>query len=73
MRIDEVRELNDEELLKELGDHERALRNLKFRKATMQLNDVTEMRKTRKSVARIYTVAREREIVARRRTDEQGE
>jgi len=64
MRISEVRELKNEELQKELGNQERALMNLKFRGATMQLSDFTEIRKTRKTIARIHTVLREREIVA---------
>ena len=72
MRINEVRELNDEELRKELTSQERALMNLRFRRATMQLTDVTEIRKTRKTIARIQTVVREREIVAQMRA-QQGE
>jgi ribosomal protein L29 len=38
----------------------------------MQLTDVTETRKTRKTIARIQTVVREREIVAQMRA-KQGE
>jgi large subunit ribosomal protein L29 len=72
MRIDQVRELNDEELGKELESQQRALMNLRFRQATMQLTDVTETRKTRKTIARIQTVVREREIVAQMRA-KQGE
>ena len=72
MRINEVRELNDEELRRELTSQQRALMNLRFRQATMQQTDVTETRKTRKTIARIQTVVREREIVARMRA-EQGE
>lgn len=64
MQISEVRELKNDELQKELLNQERALMNLKFRSATMQLSDFTEIRKTRKSIARIHTVLREREIVA---------
>ena len=72
MRITEVRELNDEELRRELESQQRALMNLRFRAATMQLSDVTESRKTRKTIARIQTVVREREIVAQMRA-QQGE
>ena len=64
MRISEVRELNDTELGKELGDQERALMNLRFRKATLQLTNTNELANTRKSIARIKTVIREREITA---------
>jgi large subunit ribosomal protein L29 len=62
MQISEVRELNDTELGKELGDQERALMNLRFRKATMQLTNTNELGVTRKTIARIKTVLRERAI-----------
>ena len=39
MRIGEVRELDDTELDKELGEQERGLMNLRFRKATLQLTN----------------------------------
>jgi large subunit ribosomal protein L29 len=64
MRISEVRELNDTELVKELGDQERAMMNLRFRKATMQLTNTNEIGVTRKTIARIKTVIRERSIIA---------
>ena len=36
--------------------------NLQFRKATLQLADMSEIAKTRRTVARIKTVIRERQI-----------
>ena len=62
MQITEVRELNDSELVKELTEQERALMNLRFRKATMQLTNTNELGNTRKTIARIKTVIRERAI-----------
>ena len=62
MRIIEVRELNETELNKELLDQERALMNLRFRKATLQLTNTNELANTRKTIARIKTVVRERQI-----------
>lgn len=64
MQISEVRELKNEELTKELQNQEQALMNLRFRRATMQLSDFTQIKKTRRTIARINTVLREREIVA---------
>ena len=64
MQITEVRELNDSELEKELTEQERALMNLRFRKATMQLTNTNELGNTRKTIARIKTVLRERAIIA---------
>ncbi len=64
MKIAETRELDMTQLHKELASQERALLNLRFRKATLQLSETTEVRKTRTSIARIKTVIRERQIVA---------
>ncbi len=64
IQITEVRELSDSELVKELTDQERALMNLRFRKATMQLTNTNELGNTRKTIARIKTVIRERAITA---------
>ena len=63
MQITEVRELSDSELEKELTEQERALMNLRFRKATMQLTNTNELGNTRKTIARIKTVIRERAII----------
>ena len=62
MRISEVRELDDTELGKELGDQQRGLMNLRFRKATLQLSNTNELKNARKTIARIKTVVRERAI-----------
>jgi large subunit ribosomal protein L29 len=62
MRIDEIRSLSPDLLRKELDGQRRAMLNLRFRQATLQLKDVTEIRKTRRSIARLVTVMREREI-----------
>lgn len=63
MRVDEVREMNTDELYRELGEQERALMNLRFQKVTRQLTNTNEMGNARKTVARIKTVIRERQIV----------
>ncbi len=63
MNINEVRELNTQELQQELGEQERALMNLRFRMATLQLSDSSQIKSTRRAVARIRTVMRERQIV----------
>ncbi len=70
MQISEVRELKNDELEKELSNQEKALMNLRFRRSTMQLSDFTEIRKTRRAIARIHTVLREREIVAEMNSSE---
>ncbi len=62
MRVDEVREKNNEELQQEMDESYRELMNLRFRWATHQLTDVNEMKVVKKTIARIHTVLREREM-----------
>ena len=63
MPIDDLSAMTDEELVTELDDTHRELMNLRFRSETMQLSDVNEIKKTRKRIARISTVLRERELI----------
>ncbi len=60
--IDDLRGLNDADLSEEMEDSQRALMNLRFRSATMQLSDVHAIRKARRRIARINTIMREREL-----------
>ena len=62
MNIDEVRGLSHDELVKELAEQQHGMMNLRFRKATLQLQDSSELKTTRRTIARIRTVLREREI-----------
>ncbi|OGL72489.1 50S ribosomal protein L29 [Candidatus Uhrbacteria bacterium RIFCSPHIGHO2_02_FULL_60_10] len=60
MDIKELRDKSEAELarlLNELRDRERGLR---FRVAARQQNDVREIRDTRKAIARLLTVQRQR-------------
>ena len=62
MAADEIRTLGDDELAEELEETQKALMNLRFRAATMQLADVNEIKTSRRRVARIKTVQKEREL-----------
>ena len=62
MEIDDLRALIDDDLTEELDETHRALMNLRFRASTMQLANVNQIRKSRKRIARINTVMREREL-----------
>ena len=62
MEIDDLKTLDDDDLASELAESRRELMNLRFRVATMQLADVNQLRNTRKRIARIRTVMREREL-----------
>ena len=60
MIIGEVRNLRDGQLYSELESSLRELMNLRFRLSTRQLSNPRELRKARKTIARIKTVMRER-------------
>ena len=62
MEIDDIRGMTDEELSDELDSVNRELMNLRFRTATMQFANVNDIRKTRRRIARVLTVQREREL-----------
>jgi large subunit ribosomal protein L29 len=62
MEIDDIRALSDNALSDELNSTHMALMNLRFRSATMQLANVSEIRKARKRIARINTVMQERKL-----------
>jgi len=62
MKIDEIRALNDEELDAELGRLRRHLFDLRAQAVTEKLEDTTMLTKTRRDVARILMVQREREL-----------
>jgi len=61
----ELRELTDDELRTELGDQEKALFNLRWRKVTERVAGLAELHKVRKDIARIKTIVAERERAAK--------
>lgn len=61
MKITEIRELSDDELVARLSDFREELMNLRFQQATGELTDHTRLRFTRRSIARILTEMGERE------------
>ena len=63
MLINEIRALTDEQLGEELEKTNRELMDLRFRAATNQLPDSNVPRSVRKSIARLRTVIRERQLV----------
>ena len=62
MEIEDIRAMTDQELDEELDSTHRAVMNLRFRVATMQLANVHEIKRSKKRIARIRTVMREREL-----------
>lgn len=59
MKIFEVREIPETELVKRIRDEEENLIHLKFQKATSQLESPLKIRTLRRDIARMKTVLRE--------------
>lgn len=62
MKASELRELSREELEHKLSDTTQELFNLKFQRATDQLESSTKLGQTRREIARIKTILREQRI-----------
>ena len=65
MRIDQVRALSSDKLSEEEANTYRELLNLRFKLTTRQLNNPGELREAKRTLARIKTVRRERELAER--------
>ena len=61
MQIHEIRALTDQQLQEELEKTQRELMDLRFRAATNQLPNTNLPRTVRRTIARLRTVARERQ------------
>ena len=62
MKLTEIRALGNAELQKKLEEAHQELFNLRFKLATRQLVNHSELPKVRKKIARINTIIREREL-----------
>lgn len=64
MQVREIRLLPDEKLLDALEDKREEIFNLRFQKASGQLENTNAITKARRELARLKTVQRERELAA---------
>ena len=62
MKASKLHEMSNEELAQELKELKQELFNLRFQSATGQLGDVMVIKKTKKDIARVKTILREREL-----------
>ncbi|MBN1317841.1 MAG: 50S ribosomal protein L29 [Anaerolineales bacterium] len=58
----EIRNLGTADIQKKIDDAREEYFNLRFQRASGQLEDYTQIRDVRRSIARMLTVLREREI-----------
>ena len=62
MTAQEIRELDTEALLAKVEEYKKEPFGLRFQQATGQLENTARIRQVRKTIARIKTVIREREL-----------
>ena len=68
MKVFEIRELADAELQRRIVEEEENLSHLWFQKATSQIESPIKIRTTRRTIAKMKTVLRERELKLARET-----
>lgn len=64
MKADDIRQKSDDELADQLRDLKRESLNLRFQKASGQLEATSRVRAVRRDIARIRTVINERQRAA---------
>ena len=61
MKVKEIRELSNEEIMEKLKESKEELFNLRFQQATGNLEKPSRIRELRHTVARLKTVLKERQ------------
>jgi large subunit ribosomal protein L29 len=64
MKASEIRDLDDRELTKHLAETRKEVFGLRFSNATGELDNTAGLSRARRDLARVLTVARERELAA---------
>ena len=70
MKASEIKEMNPDELQGELERMERKLFDIRTQAVTEKLEDPTQLTKTKRDIARIRTVMRERELEQQAQAEE---
>jgi len=66
LKAKDLRDMSDEELRNQLEERKTTLRQLRFQMVTGAVDDIRAIRNTRRDVAKIKTVMRERELAAQK-------
>ena len=66
VKAKELKDLTDSELQEKLAGFKEELFNLRFQMVTRQLDNPMRIREVRKSIARIKTILRQRELAGER-------
>jgi large subunit ribosomal protein L29 len=62
VKIKEVRNFDDEQLVEKVREFREEIFNLRFRSSTGELENTARLREARRSLARALTIARERDL-----------
>ena len=62
MKINKMREMSSEELVKELGELKKELFKLRFSLTTNGLDNPLKIKEVKRDIAKINTILREREL-----------
>jgi large subunit ribosomal protein L29 len=62
LRAHEIRQLGDQEIKDNLASAYRELLNIRFRLATKQMANTSEIRVVKKNIARLSTIMNERQL-----------
>ena len=62
MSVEDIRNTETQELLNKVEEYKKELFGLRFQQATGQLENTARIREVKKSIARIKTIIREREL-----------
>ena len=62
MKVQDIRNTETQELLNKVEEYKKELFGLRFQHATGQLEDTARIKNVKKSIARIKTIIREREL-----------
>lgn len=72
MYVDEIREMSTDDILDTIEDLKVEMYTYRIQKETGEITDTTLFRKTRRDIARLKTVLRERELAAELVANEEG-
>ena len=63
MKIKEIREKSDKELLKMIAEKREYLRDIRFKIASKQFKNFNELNITKKDIAKLLTIMKERQLM----------
>jgi len=62
MKIYEIREMSNDEIIKRIADEEKNLVDMRFQHELKQLTNTAKLKEVRRDIAKMKTVLREREL-----------